>query len=245
MLFCNLHFTSKWNKWKQPSNRPLPTIPFLRLTSLEPRMHPTKVTCLIMATWNLKFFFCLSFCSKTTVKRALFVKHVAAGTQHQLSTSDVFSGPDVENKKNRRARLATEKETVLTCEQEVWKLADRSKLASFISGYIKLQAKPIKRRIVSARPKKPTNAHQTVAWASVDPFAVQSAPGDDSAVLVVVHPLHQWQNRLNRRPRRLPIQPPPPKQWRRSHQPFLRSWKHKRNVYHLSKGEIVNCRMTS
>jgi len=31
------------------------------------------------------------------------------GTQHQLSTSDVFSGPDVENKKNRRARLATEK----------------------------------------------------------------------------------------------------------------------------------------
>lgn len=36
----------------------------------------------------------------------MIVKHVAPGPQQQR---DVYSGPDVENKNNRRARLAIEK----------------------------------------------------------------------------------------------------------------------------------------
>ena len=37
---------------------------------------------------------------------SMIVKHVAPGPQQQR---DVYSGPDVENKNNRRARLAIEK----------------------------------------------------------------------------------------------------------------------------------------
>ena len=99
----------------------------------------------------------------------MIVKHVAPGPQQQR---DVYSGPDVENKNNRRARLAIEKVKVPI----IWPFMYNS----------------YKRRIVSARPKRPINAQPMVEWAFADHFAVQSAPGDDSAVLVVVHPpLHQ------------------------------------------------------